>query len=78
MSEKIDFENTLLMLDEIVKKLESGNMSLDESINAFEEAVKLIGVCNKHLENAERRVRLLTEGADGSITDVPFDICDET
>ncbi len=72
------FEEAMTKLEGEVKKLESGNMSLDESINAFEEAVKLIGVCNKHLENAERRVRLLTEGADGSITDVPFDICDET
>ena len=72
------FEEAMTKLEGEVKKLESGNMSLDESINAFEEAVKLIGVCNKHLENAERRVRLLTAGADGSITDVPFDICDET
>lgn len=72
------FEEAMTKLEGEVKKLESGNMTLDESISAFEEAVKLIGVCNKHLENAERKVRLLTEGADGSITDVPFDCTDET
>ena len=68
----------MIKLEGEVKKLESGNMSLDESIAAFEEAVKLIGVCNKQLENAERRVRLLTETDDGSVTDVPFDYGDET
>ncbi|MBQ8414811.1 MAG: exodeoxyribonuclease VII small subunit [Clostridia bacterium] len=75
---EIKFEDAIIKLEGEVKKLESGNMTLDESIAAFEEAVKLIGVCNKQLENAERRVRLLTETEDGSITDVPFDFNDET
>ena len=75
---EIKFEDAIIKLEGEVKKLESGNMTLDESIAAFEEAVKLIGVCNKQLENAERRVRLLTETEDGSITDIPFDFNDET
>jgi exonuclease VII small subunit len=53
-------------------------MGLDESIAAYEEAVKLIRVCNQKLDNAERRVRVLVESADGSITDAPFDLGDET
>ena len=73
----VKFEDAMIKLEGEVKRLESGNLTLDESIAAFEEAVKLIGVCNKQLENAERRVRLLTEASDGSITDVPFDIGDE-
>ncbi len=73
----INFEEAMIRLEGEVKKLESGNMTLDESIAAFEEAVKLIRVCNEKLENAERRVRILTESADGSITDLPFDISDE-
>ena len=52
-------------------------MTLDESLAAVEEAVKLIGECNKQLDKAERKVRLLTESSDGSITDVPFDLGDE-
>ena len=71
------FEDAMIKLEGEVKKLESGNMTLDESIDAFEEAVKLIGVCQKQLDNAERRVRLLTESKDGSITDIPFDLGDE-
>lgn len=74
----VKFEDAMIKLEGEVKKLESGSLTLDESIAAFEEAVKLIGVCNKQLENAERRVRMLTEGTDGSITDVPFDIDNET
>lgn len=72
------FEDAMIELESKVKKLESGSLTLDESITAFEEAVKLIRVCNKQLENAERRVRMLTEGNDGSVTDVPFEIENET
>ena len=71
------FEDAMIKLEGEVRKLESGNMTLDESIDAFGEAVKLIGVCQKQLDNAERRVRLLTESKDGSITDIPFDLGDE-
>lgn len=73
----LKFEEAMTRLESELKKLESGNMTLDESISTFEEAVKLIGQCNKQLDKAERRVRLLTESNDGSITDVPFDIGDE-
>lgn len=75
---EIKFEEALLRLENEVKRLESGNMSLDESISAFEEAIKLVKVCNEKLESAERRVRILTETEDGSITDLPFDEIDET
>lgn len=74
----INFEEAMTRLEDEVKKLESGNMSLDDSIASFEEAIKLIRICNEKLENAERRVRILTESKDGSITDLPFDISDET
>ena len=74
---EINFEEALVMLEGEVKKLESGNMTLDESISAFEEAVKLVKLCNEKLESAERRVRILTEMSDGSVTDLPFDSEDE-
>ena len=74
---EINFEEAILKLENEVKKLESGNMSLDDSIASFEEAVKLVRLCNQKLESAERRVRLLTEGRDGVVTDIPFDAEDE-
>ena len=42
-----------------------------------EEAVKLVKICNEKLECAERRVRILTETSDGSVTDLPFEGNDE-
>ena len=74
---EINFEDALIRLEAEVKKLESGNMTLDESISAFEEAVKLVKLCNERLEKAERKVRLLTEVPDGTVTDLPFDSEDE-
>ena len=73
----MNFEEAMAKLDSEVKRLESGNMTLDESIAAYEEAIKLIRTCNEKLESAERRVRILTESADGSISDLPFDLGDE-
>ena len=69
----MNFEDAMIKLDAEVKKLESGNMSLEESIASFEEAVKLVRVCNEKLECAQRRVRILTETANGEVTDMPFD-----
>ena len=74
---EINFEQAILKLENEVKKLESGNMSLDDSIASYEEAVRLVRICNQKLENAERRVRLLTEGKDGVVTDLPFDTDNE-
>ena len=74
---KINFEEAMAKLEGEVKKLDSGSMTLDESIAAFEEAVKLVRICNERLEDAERRVRILTEAANGSITDLPFDPSNE-
>lgn len=73
----ISFESAIEKLEYEVKKLEDGNMSLDESLESFESAVKLVKVCNEKLETAERRVRILVEGADSEVTDREFDGRDE-
>lgn len=75
---EMKFEDAMIKLEGEVKKLESGNMTLEASIASFEEAVRLIAICNKQLESSERRVRLLIEGNGGEITDIPFDFKDET
>ena len=72
MAKKKSFEEAFSSLEDIVKKMESGELSLDESLDAFEEAIKLVKFCNSELERAEQKVRILTEGADGVITDEPF------
>ena len=42
------------------------------ALKAFEEAIALVKLCNSRLENAEQQVRILTEGADGVVSDAPF------
>ena len=72
MSKAIKFEEAMMKLEEAVRLLESGNLTLDESIEKYEDALKYVKVCNEMLEKAEQKVKLLTQSADGSITDVPF------
>ncbi len=68
----LNFEDAMIKLEDIVLKLESGNLPLDDSIEKFEQAVKLIRFCEEKLSTAKQKVKILTEGSDGSITDKPF------
>ena len=72
MDKKIKFEEALSELEEIINLLESGEVTLDESIELYEKAVKLVGVCNERLSCAEGKIRILTESADGTVSDAPF------
>lgn len=75
----INFEEALSGLEERIRMLESSKLSLDDSLKVFEEAVSLVKICNKKLEMAENRVRVLTESPDGTVTDKPFGVTsDET
>jgi exodeoxyribonuclease VII small subunit len=60
------FETSMKKLEEIVSTLESGTLSLDDSIKAFEEGVKHAAFCGKKLDDAERRVEKLVRLKDGS------------
>ena len=69
MSEELTFEETLKQLEDVVERLESGDsLTLDESLAAFEEGVRLTRLCRKTLEEAELRVRRLAED-EGDETD---------
>ena len=63
------FEKSLLELENIVKKLESEEISLDESITLFEKGVSLSNKCRKFLENAENKIITLTQAEDEQIDD---------
>ena len=64
---ELKFEDGLKRLEEIVAKLESGNLSLDESLKLFEEGVKLVRFCNERLAEAQQKVKLLTKDQAGNI-----------
>ena len=51
--EELNFEEAMKQLEEIANVLENGNLSLDESVNKFEEGMKLSKKCNEILEEAE-------------------------
>lgn len=73
MTEKLAFETALEQLQTIVKKLESGELTLEDSLRDFEEGVRLTRMCQEHLSAAEQRVEILTQaGADGKIELQPF------
>lgn len=79
MNNDIKFEELIEKLEAEVKKLESGNVSLDEALSSFECAIGLVKQCNERLEAAERRVRILVPSADGEVSDREFDVSsDET
>lgn len=71
-----DFEGNITRLKEVVKQLEEGNLSLEESLEFFEEGIKLYRLCNEVLNNAEQRISLLIE-EDNSIIERPFDVTKE-
>lgn len=65
---KDKFEEALGRLEDIVRKMEAGDMSLEESLKAFEEGIKLARVCSRKLDEAERRVEILLREGDELVT----------
>lgn len=63
--EEIKFEEALERLESIVKKMEQGEMTLEESLDAFEEGIKLSRFCSKKLDDIERRVEVLLKENNG-------------
>ncbi|MBS1819956.1 MAG: exodeoxyribonuclease VII small subunit [Acidobacteria bacterium] len=59
-----DFETALAELDALVKKLEEGELSLEQSLALYERGVQLSRFCHARLEEAERRIEVLTERGD--------------
>ncbi len=62
MSNSKTFEKSVQELDGIVSKMESGELSLDESLKLFEKGVKLTRECQKSLADAEAKIEKLMSG----------------
>jgi exodeoxyribonuclease VII small subunit len=60
-----DFEAALAELEQIVQRLEQGDLPLEESLRQFERGVVLTRSCQKALRQAEQKIRVLSQGADG-------------
>jgi exodeoxyribonuclease VII small subunit len=68
-----DFEQCLARLEEVVRKLESASLPLDEAMKLFEEGMQLSRDCQKQLEEAEGRVEILMKKAGGAMAAQPFE-----
>jgi len=66
------FETSMKRLEDIVAKMEAGELSLDESLKLFEEGIKLSRALAKKLDEAERKVEMLTRDEGGRLKTVPF------
>jgi exodeoxyribonuclease VII small subunit len=60
-AEKFNFNKGLFKLEEIISKMESGDLSLEESLKYFEEGVKIHRQCHTALSDAEHRISVLSE-----------------
>ena len=67
--ETVDFETSLKQLTVIIEKMESGHLSLEDSLSAFEEGVTLIKKCQQALTSAEQKIEGLTEKSPTNKTD---------
>ena len=74
---RLSFEKALEQLEQIVHEMESGRLPLESALKKFEEGIKLSRFCSQKLEETEKRISLLIENQDGSITEKPLDECDD-
>lgn len=72
MAKKKTFENSIDELEKIVEQLESGELTLEESIKKFEEGVKLSKFCSDKLDETEKKINILLSDSSGNVQETPF------
>jgi exodeoxyribonuclease VII small subunit len=70
---KLTFEKALEQLEKIVETMESGALSLEQSLKQFEEGMQLSKYCAQKLDETEKKISLILEKGDGTIDEVPFE-----
>lgn len=68
MNKKISFEDALRELEEITASLERGSLSLEESIQAYSRGQELREVCEKRLNEAQKKIEILEKGRGGDVS----------
>ncbi|MEK6601141.1 MAG: exodeoxyribonuclease VII small subunit [Candidatus Binatota bacterium] len=74
---KKKFEEALEALEKVVEQLESGELSLEGSLAAFEEGVRLVKYCNQKLTEVERKIELLVKDKEGKLQLKPLADADD-
>ncbi len=70
----MNFEQSIKELEEIVHKLEQGELSLEKALEYFEKGIVLSKFCTTILDDAEQKVNILVKKKDGEITEEPFEL----
>jgi exodeoxyribonuclease VII small subunit len=70
---KLNFEESLARLEEILDALQNGDAKLDDTLKLYEEGVSLVRACNQYLQNAEQTVKTLQFNPDGTAELVDFE-----
>lgn len=71
---KIKFEDALKGLEDVVERLEKGDLSLDETLSEYEQGLKLYKQCIALLENAEKKIQILVKDENGVFHTKDFEI----
>jgi exodeoxyribonuclease VII small subunit len=70
---EVKFEDALKKLEKIVEDLEKGDLSLDEALKKYQEGIELSRVCMQRLENAKKKIDILTKNKKGEFELKPAD-----
>ena len=70
---KVKFEKVFKELQEITAALEQGDLPLDECLAKYEAGVKALRVCRQILDEAEKKIEMLTKDEEGKLTTKPFE-----
>ncbi|MHB8063068.1 MAG: exodeoxyribonuclease VII small subunit [Ruminiclostridium sp.] len=68
------FEAAMLDLEQIVSKLEKGDVSLEEAITNFQQGIELSRYCASKLDDAEKKISILLQNEEGNLIEEDFDI----
>ena len=78
MNKDINFEESLAQLEETIGLLESGNeLTLEESLKAFEDGIRLARLCRQKLDDAKLRIQKLTEDGEEPFSTVKDEVLDQ-
>ena len=68
----LPFEQAIGRIEELVARMEAERLPLDDLIKAYDEGTRLLDVCRQRLDDAQRRVELISQRADGTTSLTPF------
>ena len=70
--EEMSFETAMTRLEQIVRELEDGKVSLDDSLKLYEEGIALVRLCSGRLDEAEQKIKIIRTSSDGSKSEEDF------